>query len=66
MRALADRWAQAADAEKVLDNPKHDQWLAAGKFAAEQGYGKPEQPLAVSGSATFEIVVRREGDAKPT
>lgn len=43
MRSLADRWAQAAEAERVLDNPDHPNWMAAGRFAAEHGYGKPKE-----------------------
>lgn len=42
MAKLADRWAQAAEAKRILDDPDHPEWMAAGRFAAEQAYGKPK------------------------
>lgn len=65
MASLADRWAQAADAKKIVDDPDHPEWMAAGKFAAEQGYGRPAQTVELQGKGLFEIVVRREDRETP-
>lgn len=53
MEQLADRWAKAAEVQKVLDNPEHPQWMNAGRFAAEQAHGKPQQSIDVSGKLTL-------------
>ena len=60
MKALADRWAQAAEAKKILDNPEHPYWMHAGRFAAEHGYGKPEQSVQVSTPEPLTIRVVHE------
>lgn len=49
MAKLADRWAQAAEAQKILDTPEHPEWMAAGRFVAEQAYGKPKDGGSESG-----------------
>ena len=45
MEALRDRWLQAAEAERVLDDPKNVNWLGAGKFIHEAVSGRPAQSI---------------------
>ena len=45
MRALRDRWLQAAANERVMDSPTHPAWLSAGKFVHEAVEGRPAQAI---------------------
>ena len=60
MAKLADRWAQAAEAQRVLDDPDHPHWMRAGQFASEQAHGKPTQPISGDVDAPLVIRVVRE------
>lgn len=64
MRELADRWAQAAEANRVLDDPDHKEWMAAGRFVGEQAHGKADAKTTIAGDAdhplVIAVVVRRE------
>lgn len=62
MAALADRWQQALEAERVLDDPAHEYFMAAGKFVAEQAHGQAAKRVEISGDGAqpLEIVIRRE------
>lgn len=60
MEALADRWAQAAEAQRVLDDPTHPNWMAAGKFAAEMAHGKPAQTIKGDPDHPLKFEVVRE------
>lgn len=59
MRELATLAAKREYAEKIIRDIDHPLWLGAAKWAAEQGYGKPEQPVTTSGKITIEIVRRK-------
>ena len=61
-RELSSRQEMLDTAKKVLENPKHPAWLGAWRFLAEQGYGKPVQPISGDPDSpiVLEIVVRRE------
>ncbi len=63
MRTLADRFAQQLEAKRILEDPDHPQWLAAGKFVAEQAYGKATEKLEVEADVqvtqTWEVAGRR-------
>lgn len=56
MEALRDRWLQAAEAEGVLSQPDHPQWMAAAKFVHEATAGKPAQTVEAKGDVTIRIV----------
>lgn len=58
MRELADRWAQAAEIEKVLDNPTHEHWMAAGKTVIEQAHGAPSKRVELAGDPEQPLTVR--------
>ena len=45
MEALRDRWLQAAEVERILDDPKNANWLGAGKFVHEAVSGRPAQAI---------------------
>jgi hypothetical protein len=44
-QGLASRPEMLTRAQQVLEDPGHPAWLGAWKFVAEQGYGKPVQPV---------------------
>lgn len=50
---------QKAVAE-ILKDSAHPAFVGALKWATENGYGRPEQPVALSGGVTLEIVMRDE------
>jgi hypothetical protein len=57
MSAIADRWAQAVETNKVVDNPKHPHFMKAGQFAAEQAHGQAAKRLEVSGDPDAPLVM---------
>ena len=64
MAALADRWQQTLEAQKVLEDPEHEHFMAAGKFCAEQAHGAAAKRVTLGGDSekpiAFDVVVRRE------
>jgi hypothetical protein len=64
MAKLADRWQQTLEAQKVLEDPEHEHFMAAGKFCAEQAHGAAAKRVTLEGDSekpiAFDVVVRRE------
>lgn len=65
MAALADRWAVAAEIEKILDDPAHPLWMAAGKLVIEHAYGAPGRRVEVASDIDIDnpttVRIIREG-----
>lgn len=57
MRKLVSHSARLKHLKSVLSNPDHPQFLAAYKFATEQGYGKPKETVEHSGTIQHGVVV---------
>lgn len=47
MREMVSSDDRLAYLEEVLNDPSHPQWLAAYRFAAETGYGKGNDQIAI-------------------
>ena len=59
MGRLVNRESTLRALKRVIKNPRHPAWLGALKFAAEQAYGKPTQPLAVEARLTIEDLLEQ-------
>lgn len=59
-RGLATAGAVALQAEKVMQNPKHPAFLSALRWATENGYGKPAQPITGADGGPLEVIFTSE------
>jgi hypothetical protein len=56
-QSLASRENTMQAVTAILNDPTHTQFMAALKWATEQGYGKPSQPVEHSGRIQHGVVV---------
>ena len=64
MARLVNRESTLRALKRVIKNPRHPAWLGALRFAAEQAYGKPTQPLAVEARLTIEDLLEQSWQAE--
>ncbi len=55
--ALASRDETIRALAAILENPDHPHFIQALKFAADRGYGRPTQPVALEGLAPRVVIV---------
>lgn len=56
-RQLASGEITIANVQKILNNPRHAQFLPALRWATENGYGKPKESLELSADGSLSALI---------